>query len=92
MLVPPSCRNPRAAQHLKYISGCYNKDLLRRLNLGIASVIWVHKSSRDCDIYENNCSYLGIKYGEVFDRVLDFGFLGVWWNLSEQMLDYDINL
>lgn len=92
ILVHPSCQKPQTAEHLKYIENCFNKNLIRRLNLGIASVIWVDKSSADCNTYESNCSYLGIKSSEIFSRVLDVGFLGIWWNTSKHMIDYDINI
>lgn len=91
MLVHPSCQNPQAVRHLKYIENCYNKNLIRRLNLGVASVIWVDSYSGECDIYENQCSYLAVKYKGFIHRILDFGFLNIWWNISKNMLDYDVN-
>ncbi|KAF7281252.1 hypothetical protein GWI33_004986 [Rhynchophorus ferrugineus] len=90
-LVPVSLANPQAINHLKYIERSFNQNLIRYINLGIMSIMWTDKYSDDCDLYESNCSYLQVPYWDIRNRILDIGFLNVWWITSRKMLDYDIN-
>ncbi|XP_060525087.1 mitochondrial import inner membrane translocase subunit Tim29 [Cylas formicarius] len=90
-LVPQTLVNKKAAEHLKYMEQCFNAGLIRYINCGIFSVIWVDKYSEGCDLYENNCPYLQVPYVGVLSRILDIGFLNIWWITSRKMLDYDIN-
>lgn len=83
--------NPQSQNHIKYIDDCYNAKLIRYLNLGIASIIWVDNYSSECDLYEAQCKYLKIPYTKFFERILDVGFCNIWWVTSRKMLDYDIN-
>lgn len=90
-VISPSIVNPQAAEHLKYIEQCFNANLIRYTNLGILSIVWVDNYSKECNIYENNCSYLKIPYRKFSEHILDIGFLNVWWVTSKKMLDYDVN-
>ncbi|XP_030754725.1 mitochondrial import inner membrane translocase subunit Tim29 [Sitophilus oryzae] len=90
-LVPTTLANPQALNHLKYIERSFNHNLIRYINLGVLSIIWVDKFSEDCNLYENTCSYLQVPFWEIRKRMLDIGFLNVWWITSRKMLDYDIN-
>ncbi|XP_050302974.1 mitochondrial import inner membrane translocase subunit Tim29 [Anthonomus grandis grandis] len=90
-LVPLSLTNPQAVEHLNYIERCFNQQLIRYVNLGIFSIIWVDKFSKECDTYESKCTYLQVPYWGIPSRILDIGFLNVWWITSRKMLDYDIN-
>ncbi|XP_018574311.1 mitochondrial import inner membrane translocase subunit Tim29 [Anoplophora glabripennis] len=90
-LVNSSLANPDSVEHLKYIDRCFNANLIRYTNLGIASIIWVDNFSSECNTYESNCSYLKVPYRKFTDHILDVGFLNVWWVISRKMLDYDIN-
>lgn len=91
LLVHPDSQNKDSLKHLRLVESCYNKHLLRRLNLGIASVMWIDDFSAESDTYETNCSYLQIGYTRIARRIIDFGFLNNWWVLSRRMLDYDVN-
>ncbi|KAJ8962157.1 hypothetical protein NQ318_018114 [Aromia moschata] len=42
-LVSPTVTNPESVNHLKYIESCFNRNLIRYTNLGIASIIWVQR-------------------------------------------------
>ncbi|XP_019769948.1 mitochondrial import inner membrane translocase subunit Tim29 [Dendroctonus ponderosae] len=90
-LVPLTLANPRSVEHLKHIERCFNRKFIRYQNLGLFSIMWVDKRSKECDSYESNCSYLKVPFWNVSSRILDVGFLNVWWIISRQMLDYDIN-
>lgn len=83
--------NPAAFEHLKLIQTCYNRDLIRYRNFGLFSIIWVDNYSDQCDMYETNCSYLRLPYRRIVNKVIDVGFLNIWWIISRKMLDYDIN-
>lgn len=91
ILVHPDSQNKEGINHLRYIEASYNRNQLRRLNLGIASVMWVDTYSEECDTYESNCSYTQVGYRHIMGRIIDFGFLNNWWILSRKMLDYDVN-
>ncbi|XP_023022685.2 mitochondrial import inner membrane translocase subunit Tim29 [Leptinotarsa decemlineata] len=90
-LVNSSIANPESLRHLKYVEQCFNANLIRYTNLGILSIIWVDEFSSECDTYESNCSYLQVPYRKLGDRIIDVGFLNIWWITSRKMLDYDIN-
>lgn len=90
-LINESLVNPASLQHIRYIDDCYNAKLIRHLNLGIASIIWIDNYSNECDIYESNCNYLKVPYSKFMERILDIGFCNIWWITSRKMLDYDVN-
>ncbi|XP_066150834.1 mitochondrial import inner membrane translocase subunit Tim29 [Euwallacea fornicatus] len=90
-LVPLNMANPQSVKHLKYIKSSFNRKLIRHMNLGVMSIVWVDKYSEECDLYENNCPYLQIPYWKFSGQILDVGFLNVWWIISRKMLDFDIN-
>lgn len=91
VVLHPSCQKKEAVEHLRHIERCYNKHTLKRINFGIASVIWVNRFSIPCSEYNSNCPHLERPYSKFNDGILDFGFLNIWWVLSRRMLDYDIN-
>ncbi|CAH2014988.1 unnamed protein product [Acanthoscelides obtectus] len=90
-LVSLNVANPDSVNHLKYIERCFNANTIRYANLGLFSVIWVDEFSSDCDTYECKCAYLQVPYTKLSERILDVGFMGIWWVISRKMLDYDIN-
>ncbi|XP_066248557.1 mitochondrial import inner membrane translocase subunit Tim29 [Euwallacea similis] len=90
-LVPLNVANPQSVEHLKCIESSFNRKLIRHMNLGIMSFVWMDKYSEECDLYESNCSYLQIPYWKLSGQILDVGFLNVWWIISRKMLDFDIN-
>ncbi|KAG5871497.1 hypothetical protein JTB14_030834 [Gonioctena quinquepunctata] len=89
-LISTSIANKESLNHLKYIEQCFNASLIRYMNLGVFSIIWVDKFSSECDTYESTVRiyrYL-IKVGR---PNIDVGFLNIWWITSRKMLDYDID-
>lgn len=89
--VSPNLVNSKTVEHLKYIQRCYNQNLIRHTSLGLFSIIWVDNYSNQCGTYETTCSYLKLPYRQLSSRIIDFGFLNIWWGISRKMLDYDIN-
>ncbi|XP_071453507.1 mitochondrial import inner membrane translocase subunit Tim29 [Hetaerina americana] len=89
--VDETVRNPVAAQHLHYIEKCHNANLLRRLNIGFMSFMWVDNYDPVCKLYKAQCTYLKPKYSTFHERIVDVGFLNTWWGLRKFMIDYDVN-
>ena len=84
-------RNPVTTYYLKWVEQCHNEGLIRRLNLGIFSVLWLHDFDKDCKIYKATCPYLKPRYLTFYTRIIDIGFLDNWWVLENSMINYDIN-
>ncbi|XP_011860964.1 PREDICTED: uncharacterized protein C19orf52 homolog [Vollenhovia emeryi] len=84
-------RNPVSVQHIKWLEQCYNEGLIRRLNLGVLSLIWLDNYDRDCSLYKAVCPYLKPRYATFHERIVDVGFLEKWWLLESKMKDYDVN-
>lgn len=91
ILVGEPIRNPVSVQHIKWLEQCYNEGLIRRLNLGILSLIWVDNYDKDCSFYKAVCPYLKPRFVTFHERIVDVGFLGKWWLLERKMKNYDIN-
>ncbi|KAG5317038.1 TIM29 translocase, partial [Acromyrmex heyeri] len=84
-------RNPVSVQHIKWLERCYNEGLIRRLNLGVLSLIWLDNYDKYCSSYKAVCPYLKPRYITFYERIVDVGFLGKWWILDRKMKDYDVN-
>ncbi|KAL6257951.1 hypothetical protein P5V15_011549 [Pogonomyrmex californicus] len=84
-------RNPISVQHVKWLEQCYNEGLIRRLNLGVLSLIWLDNYDKDCSSYKAVCPYLKPRYVTFYERIVDVGFLEKWWLLEKKMKDYDVN-
>ncbi|EZA57713.1 hypothetical protein X777_00813 [Ooceraea biroi] len=84
-------RNPVSVQHIKWLEQCYNEGIVRRLNLGILSLIWLDNYDKDCSVYRAVCPYLKPRYVTFHERIVDIGFLDNWWLLEMKMKDYDVN-
>ncbi|KAL6439763.1 hypothetical protein ACFW04_004063 [Cataglyphis niger] len=91
ILVGESIRNPVSVRHIKWLEQCYNEGLIRRLNLGILSLIWIDNYDKDCSFYKAVCPYLKPRFVTFHERIVDVGFLGKWWILERKMNNYDIN-
>lgn len=91
LYISPAVRNPFAVQHLEHLEKCYNKGVVKRLNLLFFSVIWIDEFNDNIKIFKANCKYLKPSILSVYERAIDIGFLNVWWNLKKIMVDYDVN-
>lgn len=91
VLVDESCHNRASAQHLRFLEKCSNEGILRRLNLGVLSLLWLDNFDRAAQLYKATCTYTQPDYLTFRDRIIDVGFVGKWWKLEEKMIDYDVN-
>ncbi|KAF2880487.1 hypothetical protein ILUMI_25694 [Ignelater luminosus] len=91
MLVHPNLQKQEPVQYLKAIEQCHNQKKLKRLNIGIASIIWTDYYSDSCHIYQADCPHLQVQYKHFKDQMLDIGFLNRWWILNHKMKNYDVN-
>ncbi|XP_017753372.1 PREDICTED: uncharacterized protein C19orf52 homolog [Eufriesea mexicana] len=91
MQVGEAIRNPISENYVKWLGQCYNEGIIRRMNLGIISLIWLDDYDKMCSLYKSVCPYLKVRYLTFYQRVVDFGFLDKWWILESKMKDYDIN-
>jgi hypothetical protein len=84
-------RNPVSSCYVKWLEQCYNEGIIRRLNFGIISVMWLNNYDKECALYKTVCPYLKPEYVTFYQRIVDIGFLDVWWILKNSMIDYDVN-
>lgn len=84
-------RNAEVDDHLHYIADCFNHGLVRRLSLGICSLIWIDNYSKSCGVFKSQCGYLKPRYVTFHERIQDVGFLGKWWRMEHLMEEFDIN-
>jgi len=84
-------RNPITVEHIKFLERCYNENTVRRLNLGILSLIWIDNYDSNCAHYKATCKYLKPQYLKFHQRIIDVGFLDTWWVSESKMKDYDVN-
>ena len=84
-------RNPGTQNLADYVSRADNAGLIRRLNLGVVSLMWVDDYSADMGLYAARCQYLKPTWSDMRHRIVDVGFLGKWWISAKKMEKYDIN-
>jgi len=89
--VSDSLRNSGSENLYNYISKAYSANLIRRLNLGIGSIIWVDDYAPELGLYAAKCDYLQPSWLDIRYRILDIGFIGRWWLSHRKMVDYDVN-
>ena len=89
--LPHSIRNKESCSHLAYLESCHNAGVLRRLNLGVCSFMWLSNYDKAVGLYAAHCDYLKPKYLSFHKRIVDFGILGQWWCIRRKMKDYDVN-
>lgn len=91
ILVNEICQNPTSSQYLIFLERCYNEKIVRRLNIGVASLLWLDNFDRAASLYKAICPHTKVELSTWHQRVIDVGFLDKWWKLEEKMLDYDVN-
>ncbi|OXU24874.1 hypothetical protein TSAR_011918 [Trichomalopsis sarcophagae] len=90
-LVGEPIRNPVSVFYTKWLEQCYNEGIIRRLNLGVISFVWLDNYDKGCALYKTVCPYLKPRYVTFYQRIVDVGFLDNWWILDNSMTDYDVN-
>lgn len=91
VLIASDCLNPVSSQYLIFLERCYNEGIVRRLNVGIFSLLWLADYDRAVNLFKATCSYTKPELLTWHQRVIDVGFLDKWWKIDEKMIDYDIN-
>lgn len=91
ILVNHDCHNPVSAEYLTFLERSLNEGIVRKLNLGVCSLLWLDNYDRAVALYKATCKYTQPDYLTWHDRVIDVGFLDKWWILEEKMTDYDVN-
>ncbi|XP_033215689.1 mitochondrial import inner membrane translocase subunit Tim29 [Belonocnema kinseyi] len=84
-------RNPVSENYVTWVEQCFNEGIVRRLNLGIISFMWLDNFDRATAVYKATCPYLKPRYLTFYQRIIDIGFMDRWWLLEEKMHDYDVN-
>ncbi|KAK0173920.1 hypothetical protein PV328_007056 [Microctonus aethiopoides] len=91
MFVGENVRNPVSTNHILFLDDCLNRNIIRRMNLGLLSLVWLDNYHEKCAHYKATCAYLKPRYMNFHKRIIDIGFLDKWWILESKMKDYDIN-
>ena len=84
-------RNPFSQNIADYVSKAHNAGLIRRLNFGVGSIMWVDDYDKAVGLYAAQCHYIQPSWSDMSKRIVDVGFLGKWWISSRKMENYDIN-
>lgn len=90
-MVGDPIQNKNSLAHLQWLNECYSEGIIRRLNLGTVSVIWLDNYKEGLALYKAICPYLKPRYFTFYERIIDVGFLDTWWMLRNKMTDYDVN-
>lgn len=91
VMVSDDCRSPVSSQYSTFVERCYNEGIVRRLNIGVASILWLDNYDRAICLYRATCKHTKYDLLSWHQRIIDVGFLGKWWNLEKAMVDYDVN-
>lgn len=84
-------RNPAALAHIERLISLNSDGYLRRINLGVCSVVMQRVSSPQCCGYHEVCPHLQPRVWHAYQRILDIGVWGRWLLLERNMVDFDIN-
>lgn len=90
-MVGKPVRNPGADVYLKTVENWHNFGLMRRLSLGVFSIMWIDNYDPALGLYKAQCNYIKPKYLTFHERIIDIGFLNRFWILEQKMKDYDVN-
>lgn len=91
ILVNPVCHKPTSVEHLIFVERSLNEGIIRKLNLGVCTLLWLDNYDKSVALYQATCTYTQPDYLTWHKRVIEVGFLDKWWTLEEKMVDYDVN-
>ncbi|XP_014667994.1 PREDICTED: uncharacterized protein C19orf52-like [Priapulus caudatus] len=90
-LVSDNARNPQAATHVRQLVSCENEGLIRHVDLGLMSLMWVDNYDEACKLYEARCPSLKPRWLTFNTRIVDIGCFGHWFLMERAMKEYDVN-
>lgn len=91
LLLSDAIRNPRADSHTQKVMQYANAGRIRRLNLGVCSLMWLDNYEKGVDVYNAHCDPLKVGWLDLKERVVDIGIMNRWLLLQDSMTDFDIN-
>lgn len=90
-LVTVESQNPATIEYLKLVERSRNNDTLRITSIGLFSIMWLDDNASALSTYDATCDYLKPEFRTFYERIIDVGWMNVWWNLQKTMKDYDVN-
>ena len=91
LLLGDAIRNPNSNDHVQDLIEAYNAGHIRRLNLGVCTLMWRDNYDASVDLYEARCKSTRVGWLGIKDRIMDIGVMGRWLWLEKALIDYDIN-
>ena len=91
LLLSDLIRNPVSDSHVQKLISGYNEGVVRRLNLGVCSLMWLDNYDPQVDLYKAQCKPLKVGWLEMRERIVDIGVLERWIYMEKAMIDYDVN-
>ena len=90
-------RSRQSDDHIQSLLRAYNYGVVRRLNLGVVSLIWLDDYAKECDVYSAKCKPSHVRWMDVFGlgdmktRIVDIGIAGRYRLLDEAIVDFDVS-
>ena len=84
-------RNKKSESYVNELMECLDQCRLTRRSFGIFSVLLKNEFSQEYDSVNKNCYYVQPRWLNIYDRIVDIGFLDRWFLLEKAMEDYDVN-
>ena len=90
-LLAPQLRRPASEQQVRRLRQLQADCRLQTQNLGAVSLLWERPYPEGTALHAAQCSHLRPSRLTFYQRVLDVGAFGRWWNLWGAMKEYDVN-
>ena len=74
-MISDMIRNPVSDNHVQKLIRSYNEGIIRILNLGVCSLMWLDNYDKKVDLYKAQCKPLKVGWLEMKDRIVDIGVL-----------------
>ncbi len=91
LLLSDLIRNPVSDSYVQKMRNAYNAGLVRRLNLGVCSLMWLDNYDPGVDVYPAQCKPLKVGWLDMKDRIVDVGVLDRWIYMERALVDFDVN-
>ena len=90
-VIAPHLRRPAAERHVRRLRQLQADRRLQTQNLGPVSLLWEQPYPEGTALHAAQCSHLRPSRLAFYERVLDVGVFGRWWQLWRTMREYDVN-